>query len=115
MFFWKSCVAVASTATALLVTTAAQADDTPPAIVVGAAQAEAVPEKADAVSDEKSLKFKKIPGDVLINDVEFTKPQSDYWIGLFALRPSPALQAQLEVAQGPGPACRRVATGEPGD
>ena len=45
MLAWKLCAAVA--ATALLAATAARADDAPLTIVVGAAQAEAVPARPD--------------------------------------------------------------------
>ena len=72
MFLWKRCVAVA--ATALLAATAAWADE--PA--------------ADANAK------------VLVNDVGAPSGQAEYWIGVFASRPSPALQAQLKLSKDQG-------------
>ena len=41
--------------------------------------------------------------DVLVNDLDAAAvPGSDYSIGLFASRPSPALQAQLKLPKDPG-------------
>ena len=89
MFLWKSCFVV--TTVALLATNSARAEDSPAVIGAGSAQVEAAPAKSEA-----------IPGDVLINDVEFGNLESDYWLGVFASRPSPALQAQLKLPKDQG-------------
>ncbi len=78
MFAWKLCAAVA--ATALFTATVARADDAAKVIVVESAQAATLPGS--------------LPGVATV--------RGDYWLGLFASRPSPALQAQLKLPKDQG-------------
>ncbi|MGA2259606.1 MAG: PDZ domain-containing protein [Thermoguttaceae bacterium] len=106
MFTWKRCMA--ATATALLAATAAQADDAPAAIAAGSAQAEPVSMESRAVPVLELLRgqelpfLKRVPGDILVNDVDLLKTRSEYWLGVIATRPSPALQAQLKLPKDEG-------------
>ena len=79
MLTWKVCSAVA--AAALLAAVTARADDAAKVIVVGSAQAE-------AGSRRRPMQSVALEG--------------DYWLGLFASRPSPALQAQLKLPKDQG-------------
>ena len=78
MLTWRLWAAAA--ATTLLAATAVRADDAPMAIIVGSAQTEAGPGKAHAA----------------------TAVQSEYWLGVFASRPAPALRAQLKLPKDQG-------------
>jgi membrane-associated protease RseP (regulator of RpoE activity) len=77
MLAWKL---AAAAATVLLAATAARPDEAPPATGVGAVQTEAGSGAAPTVSAERG----------------------EYWLGLFASRPSPALQAHLKLPNSEG-------------
>ena len=86
MLAWKLCLAAA--ATALLAATAGRADDDAPnTTVVGPGQAAAVPGEVRHVPGAA-------PG-VMTH-------RGEYWLGLIAEDPSPALQAQLKLPKDQG-------------
>ena len=91
MLAWKLCTSAA--AAFLLAATAARADDGP-VIVVTPPQADSGEAGAGGL------------GKALIDDVAWRRgpaaTRADYWIGLFASPPSPALQAQLSLPKDQG-------------
>jgi serine protease Do len=89
MLTWKRCAV--TVAAALFAAAVARADDAPLTLVVGSARAEAVP-SAGTLSMTSPLSGTST---VMIM-------QSDYWLGLVATRPSPALQAQLNLPKEQG-------------
>ncbi len=94
MLAWKLPTAVA--ATALLAAVTARADDSPKTIVVGSAQVEAVPGAAHDADATLTLTG------VLSGSGAVVPIRSEYWLGLFASHPSPALQAQLKLPKDQG-------------
>jgi len=78
MLTWKRCAAVA--VTALLAAATARADNGPQTSVVGSAQAEAAPGEGHGAMTMRS----------------------EYWLGVFASRCSPALQVQLKLPKDQG-------------
>jgi hypothetical protein len=78
MLAWK--LGTAAAAAALLAVTAARADDAPRAIVVGTGHAESTPGEAHTVLPKRS----------------------EFWLGVYVSRPSPALQAQLKLPKHQG-------------
>jgi hypothetical protein len=80
MLAWKLSLAVVA-ATTLLAASAARAEDEgPTTVVVGSVQVDSAPGSSASVAT----------------------PRSDYWLGVFASPPSPALQAQLKLPKNQG-------------
>jgi len=96
MLAWKLCTAAA--VTGLLAATTARGDDKG-MIVVESGQF-----KVNQAAND--LRPEPLTDQTLINDVASrhaaTAKQSEYWLGLFASRPSPALQAQLKLPKDQG-------------
>ena len=104
MVAWKVCTAVAAV---LLAATAVRAEDKTTTIVVGSTQVDAAPGEAQDPAASMTLTG------TLSGTSELVIDRGEYWLGLFASAPSPALQVQLKLAKDEGLLVEGLQPGSP--